>query len=135
MRRAAQRLGDAGGATRGVASPASRPDDHLGEPLNCSTEDQTPEPHSLAEALAELVRILPGLQRALENQARPRVEPLAYRLDQLAAAIGLSPRLIQKEVSAGRFPRPVKIGRVSVWPVDLLREYLAQRADGRGARG
>jgi predicted DNA-binding transcriptional regulator AlpA len=93
------------------------------------------DPPTLAEVLSELARILPGLQRAaLELQARPRVEPLAYRLDQLAEALGLSPRLIQKSVAAGRFPRPVKIGRVSLWPVEALREFLAQQAASRRSR-
>jgi predicted DNA-binding transcriptional regulator AlpA len=55
----------------------------------------------------------------------------ALRLDELEASLGISKRLIQKEVSAGRFPRPIKIGRTSVWPVQALREHLAQQADGR----
>jgi predicted DNA-binding transcriptional regulator AlpA len=115
-------------------NPASRPDDPFGEPLKYTTDDQSPEPPALAAVLAELAATLPGLQRALELQARPRVEPLGYRLDQLAEALGSSPRLIQKSVAARQFPAPVKIGRVSVWPVEALREFLAQPAAG-GRRG
>jgi predicted DNA-binding transcriptional regulator AlpA len=88
------------------------------------------EPPTTAGLLAELVKTLPLLQRALELQARPRVEPLAYRLDQLAEALGLSPRLIQKLVAARQFPAPVKAGRISVWPAAVVREFLAQQADG-----
>jgi predicted DNA-binding transcriptional regulator AlpA len=119
-----------GGESRGDEA-GILPSDQLGEPLNCTTEGQLLEPPTLAEVLAELVKI----RWALELQARPRVEPLGYRLDQLAEALGSSPRLIQKEVSAGRFPRPVKIGRVSVWPVEVLREFLAQQQAAGGRRG
>ena len=99
--------------------------DRSGEPPNYS---RPVEPPVLAEVLSDLAKTLPLLQRALEGQARPRVEPLAYRLDQLAEALGSSPRLIQKEVSAGRFPRPIKCGRISLWPVAIVREHLAQQA-------
>jgi predicted DNA-binding transcriptional regulator AlpA len=124
MNRAAQRPG---GESQGVASSAFQPSDRFDGPFNSTTPV---EPRVLTEVLDKLADILPGLQRALELQARPRVEPLAYRLDQLAEALGSSPRLIQKEVSAGRFPRPLKLGRVSVWPVEALREFLAQQAAG-----
>ena len=93
------------------------------------------EPPTTADLLAELVKTLPLLQRALELQARPRVEPLAYRLDQLAEALGLSPRLLQKLVAARQFPAPVKAGRVSVWPAAVVRDFLAQQAAaGRRSR-
>jgi hypothetical protein len=42
----------------------------------------------------------------------------------------VSKRLIQKEISARRFPAPVKVGRVSVWPVEVLRDSNPQRVDG-----
>jgi predicted DNA-binding transcriptional regulator AlpA len=74
--------------------------------------------------LAELVKI----RWALERQA---VDRLTLRLDELEAALGVSKRLIQKEISAGRFPKPLKIGRVSVFLVEALRQFLAQQADGR----
>jgi predicted DNA-binding transcriptional regulator AlpA len=83
----------------------------------------------IADALAELNRLLPRLAEALERSAAPR---LALRLDELAQSLGVSPRLLQAEVSAGRFPRPRKIGRASVFPVEVLREFLSQQAPGRG---
>jgi predicted DNA-binding transcriptional regulator AlpA len=55
---------------------------------------------------------------------------MTVRLDELEAALGISRRLVQKEIAAGRFPRPVKCGRVSLWPVEVLREFLAQQAAG-----
>jgi predicted DNA-binding transcriptional regulator AlpA len=85
------------------------------------------EPPTTADLLAELVKIRWALER-------PAVDRLTLRANELEASLGLSKRLIQKEVSAGRFPRPVKIGRVSVWPVEVVREFLAQAAVGRRSR-
>ena len=82
---------------------------------------------TLAEALAELAAILPGLRQALERQAdnRPRIEPLAYRLDELADALGVSRRAIERERAAGRFPKPDAIvGKMPLWRVETARAYL-----------
>ena len=126
MRRAAQCLGPAGeAATRGTGEPTP----------NSTAGDQPPEPPTLAEVLAELAETIPLLRAALELQARPRVEPLAYRLDQLAEALGLSPRLIQKSVAAKQFPAPVKCGRVSLWPVEVVRDHLLSQQAAGGRRG
>jgi hypothetical protein len=39
-------------------------------------------------------------------------------------------------VSAGRFPRPVKCGCVSLWPIEVVRDHLLsqQPAGGRRSR-
>ena len=82
---------------------------------------------TLAQALTELAAILPGLRQALERQAdnRPRIEPLAYRIDELAEALGVSRRAIERERSAGRFPKPdVIIGKMPLWRVETVRAYL-----------
>lgn len=84
-------------------------------------------PCSLDDLHAELVQIRWALER-------PAVDRMTLRLDELEAALGVSKRLIQKEISAGQFPKPLKIGRVSVWPVEVLREFLAQQAAGRRGR-
>lgn len=81
----------------------------------------------LADVLRDLADVLPGLKAALERQAdnRPRVEPLAYRLDELADALGVSRRAIERERSAGRFPRPdLTIGKMPLWKVETVRSYL-----------
>jgi predicted DNA-binding transcriptional regulator AlpA len=84
----------------------------------------------MADLLAELVKI----RWVLERQTGPLMPRWALRLDEIEATFGVSKRLIQKEISAGRFPKPLKIGRVSVWSVEALREFLAQQADGRRVR-
>jgi len=63
--------------------------------------------------------------------ASPAVERLAYRLDEVAKALGVSRRLIERERSAGRFPRPdLTIGRAPLW----TRETLARWIAGGGGR-
>jgi hypothetical protein len=80
---------------------------------------------TLAAVLAELAAVLPGLKAALEHQARPPAERMALRLDELAAARGVSRRSIERERSAGRFPAPdLYIGRVPLWRVETARAFL-----------
>ena len=100
------------------------------EHLN-STAEPTAKPNSLLGVLAELADILPRVAAALERQAAPPVHRLAYRLDELETSLGLSKRHIQREIAAGRFPRPIKAGRVSVFPADVIRAYLAGERGGR----
>ena len=60
--------------------------------------------------------------------ASPNVERLAYRLDEVAKALGVSRRLIERERSAGRFPRPdLTIGRAPLWTRETLTRWIAQR--------
>jgi predicted DNA-binding transcriptional regulator AlpA len=55
------------------------------------------------------------------------VERLAYRLDEVAKALGVSRRLIERERSAGRFPRPdLTIGRAPLWTRETLTGWIAQ---------
>jgi predicted DNA-binding transcriptional regulator AlpA len=63
--------------------------------------------------------------------ASPAVERLAYRLDEVARALGVSRRLIERQRSAGRFPRPdLTIGRAPLWLRQSLVEWIA-RGGGR----
>jgi hypothetical protein len=81
--------------------------------------------HDLADVLAELARTLPGLKAALEHHNQPRTAPLTYRLDELAAALGVSRRAIERERSAGRFVAPdLTIGKMPLWRVETVRRYL-----------
>lgn len=81
------------------------------------------------EAGSDLATILTRLAVALERQAAP--PRLAYRLSELAAALGVSRRILERERAAGRLPRPdLHIGRVPLWRVETAREWLA-KGDGR----
>ena len=80
---------------------------------------------TLPEALAELAAILPGLRNALNRPPGPPVDRMTLRLDELAAALGVSRRAIERERSAGRFPRPdLTIGKMPLWRVETVRAYL-----------
>ncbi|WP_152051314.1 helix-turn-helix transcriptional regulator [Tautonia marina] len=60
-----------------------------------------------------------------EAPTRPPVERLALRLDEIAEAIGISRRTIERERSAGRFPKPDRvIGRVSLWSRSTIIKWL-----------
>jgi hypothetical protein len=87
-----------------------------------------PGVRSLAEILEELAALLPGLRQALESHQadnRPRIEPLALRPQDLAAAIGVDERTIQRWRSSGRFPPPdIKHSRTLLWRVETIRQWL-----------
>ncbi len=55
------------------------------------------------------------------------VPMLALRPKDAARALGIGQRLLWSKTNAGEIPH-VRIGRAVVYPVDLLREYLAQQA-------
>jgi predicted DNA-binding transcriptional regulator AlpA len=60
-----------------------------------------------------------------EPSTQTGVERLALRLDELATALGISRRAIERERSAGRFPRPdLTIGRMPLWRPETIREWL-----------
>lgn len=66
-------------------------------------------------------------ETAPEPAGRPAVDRLTYRLDDLAAALGVSRRTLERERSAGRLPRPdLRIGRAPLWRVETIREWLAR---------
>ena len=63
--------------------------------------------------------------------SRALVERLTYRLDELAAALGVSRRTLERERSAGRLPRPdLHIGRAPLWRCETIREWL-EKGGGR----
>jgi len=58
------------------------------------------------------------------TESRPN-ERLAYRLNDLVALLGVSRRLLERERSAGRLPKPDRtIGRVLLWRPETIREWL-----------
>jgi predicted DNA-binding transcriptional regulator AlpA len=50
---------------------------------------------------------------------------LTLRLDEVAAALGVSRRAIERERSSGRFPKPdLVMGRMPLWRPDTIRDWL-----------
>lgn len=112
---------EAGGAVDGPCH------DHPTATSRTPQADHRPETAELPEAISALVAILPRLAAALERQAdnRPRIEPLAYRIDELADALGVSRRAIERERAAGRFPKPdLTIGKMPLWRRETVRSFL-----------
>jgi predicted DNA-binding transcriptional regulator AlpA len=61
------------------------------------------------------------------NQKVP-VERLAYRLNDLVKALGVSRRTIERLRSAGRFPRPDQtIGRMPLWRKETIDQWLVSQ--------
>lgn len=70
------------------------------------------------------------VKQAVKPEPAPR-ERLTFRLDELAAALGLSRRTIERERSAGRFPRPdLTVGKMPLWRPETIREWI----EGGGSR-
>jgi predicted DNA-binding transcriptional regulator AlpA len=62
------------------------------------------------------------------------VDRLALRLDELAVALGVSRRAIERERSAGRFPRPdLTIGRMPLWRPETINEWIEDQS-GKGVK-
>ncbi len=56
---------------------------------------------------------------------------LAYRLGELAQALSISRRTLERERSAGRFPSPdLVIGKAPLWTPETIRRWI----EGGGAR-
>jgi predicted DNA-binding transcriptional regulator AlpA len=53
------------------------------------------------------------------------IERLTYRLDELATALGVSRRTLERARSAGRLPRPdLHIGRMPLWRPSTIRDWI-----------
>jgi hypothetical protein len=90
--------------------------------------DLPPGVVTLEQALAELVRILPGLKAVIDRQTRPSEPPIAFRKEQAAKMLGFSPRLLERLLAAGKFPRPdAHAGRCPLWTRSTLEAWLAER--------
>ena len=61
-----------------------------------------------------------------ESKPEPApLERLTYGLNELAAVIGVSRRSIERDRSAGRFPKPdMKIGKRPLWRVETIQEWI-----------
>jgi predicted DNA-binding transcriptional regulator AlpA len=61
-----------------------------------------------------------------EAPAPPLVaDRMTLRLDELARTLGISRRAIERERSAGRFPKPdLIIGRMPLWRPETIRAWI-----------
>jgi hypothetical protein len=93
--------------------------------------ETTPGTIAPAESLAEVVAALLALCTVLDRQAEPPIERLAFRFDELAASIGVSRRVLERERAAGRLPKPdLYIGRMPLYRPETIRAWLDPRGKG-----
>ncbi len=73
---------------------------------------------------------LPHESQQPDSPAQPLPsERLLIRMNEVATSLGISRRTLERERSAGRFPRPDKtIGRMPMWIPETIREW----AEGGG---
>jgi predicted DNA-binding transcriptional regulator AlpA len=57
---------------------------------------------------------------------------LTYRLNEIAGALGVCRRTIERERAAGRFPKPdLKIGKAPLWTKETIAKWIASGGDER----
>jgi hypothetical protein len=110
----------------------------MAEPRTEAAEVNPPPAKGLATAIRELVAILPKLAAALDREPKsaPPAVPLDARLTlriaDLADALGVSRRALERERTAGRMPQPdLHVGKMPLWRTETIREWLAQQAQCR----
>jgi predicted DNA-binding transcriptional regulator AlpA len=60
---------------------------------------------------------------------------LTLRLGELANALGVSRRAIERERSAGRFPKPdLTVGRMPLWRPETIRAWIDQQSHKGASR-
>jgi predicted DNA-binding transcriptional regulator AlpA len=59
----------------------------------------------------------------------PEIDRLAYRLAELAEALGVSRRTLERERSAGRFPPPdLRIGKAPLWRPGTVQAWIEDQS-------
>lgn len=51
-------------------------------------------------------------------------ESMTITLEELAELLRLSPRTIQRKLSAGEFPTPIRIGRSVRWQLAVIHKWI-----------
>src|SRR5262249_34074790 len=88
----------------------------------------SPGVRPLAAILEDLARTLSGLKAALDRQPDPRPEPLAYRKADAARMCGMSIRLWERLLSAGKAPKPDAFAgkRIPLWTRATLQAWISR---------
>jgi predicted DNA-binding transcriptional regulator AlpA len=70
--------------------------------------------------------IRPPLSEPATSAVRPLAEAvITWRKKAVARALGISERALDRERSAGRFPRPdLVIGRMPLWRPETIRRWV-----------
>lgn len=65
------------------------------------------------------------------NSLEQSSKPLLLTLEECAISLRMSIRSLYREIAAGHFPRPVKIGRSTRVPFSSLEAYVKRLSDDR----
>ena len=109
----------------------------IGDPIGDAPPEAfvTRDGTSLTEVLSNLTTLLLSLGDVLDHQAKsqPPVARMSLRLDEVAEAVGVSRRVLERERAAGRMPKPdIRIGKnVEVATID---DHLCFWIEGREVR-
>lgn len=68
-----------------------------------------------------------------ETYQSPPSSDRLLRLQDVTGMVGLSRSTVYEMVSANEFPRPVKIGRSSLWRLSAIQKWIAA-LDQKGAK-
>lgn len=61
----------------------------------------------------------------------PLQSPLVFSAQQLADCLGVSLRHVRRLDSAGKLPKPIRLGRCCRWSVQEMEQFLAAGAPDR----
>ena len=71
------------------------------------------------------------MERKTQTNESGRNNPLAFSAQQLAERLGVSLRHMRRLDSAGKLPKPVRLGRSVRWPVTEIEGWLKAGAPDR----
>ena len=71
------------------------------------------------------------MEHKTQTNVSGRNNPLAFSAQQLADRLGASLRHIRRLDSAGKLPKPVRLGRSVRWPVTEIESWLGAGAPDR----
>jgi hypothetical protein len=81
-----------------------------------------PREHEAAERPVGIFKLRDAIKPEFEVPPIPR---LTWRIGDIATALGISRRAIERERSAGRLPQPdTVIGRMPLWKPETIRAWI-----------
>jgi len=72
---------------------------------------------------------MPDPDRKLPVSDCSALQPLALRPKDAAKALGIGERLLWSKTAAGEIPH-FRIGRAVLYPIEKLRDWLAEQSEG-----
>jgi len=64
----------------------------------------------------------------MKEEQEQTVTKMSYRLPELLKMFGISKPSLYRWIKTNGFPRPIKVGQISLWPVVDVQAWWEQRA-------